>query len=256
MRLPSVDYLATSGSSWLHRASIADKVSLPIAGFGVAAVSSSPLPLVTGYAVLMAVAWSASLPVARIALATILPVPMVGLYAFSHWQGEWSVVAVILAKGMVTVEASLLLMLTTPAPDLLAGPTQWLPAILGNSLVLTYRAVFTLWDRLASVRRAIQVRGGIRHRRVYDLPWDATGTPWVRLPQVGGMIVGMAIIRAIDLGNTYEDALRLRGYRGLMHPTRREGTRRMPAGIFLWGGCALLVGAATAIRLMGWQVAA
>lgn len=255
MRLPSVDHLATSGSSWLHRASVADKVSLPIAGLGVAAVSTTALPLFTGYALLMAVAWSASLPVARIALATILPVPMVGLYALSHWQGEWSVVAVILAKGMVTVEASLLLMLTTPAPDLLAGPTRWLPAILGNSLVLTYRAVFTLWDRLASVRRAIQVRGGIRHRRIYDLPWAASGTPVGRLPQIGGMMVGMAVIRALDLSNTYEDALRLRGYRGLMHPTRRVATRRYPAGLVLWCGCALMVGTAVGIRLMGWDVA-
>ncbi len=255
MRLPSVDYLATSGSSWLHRASAADKVAMPIAGFGVTAVSSSPLPLFTGYVVLMAVAWSASLPVARIALATIFPVPMVGLYAFSHWQGEWSVVAVILAKGMVTVEASLLLMLTTPAPDLLAGPTRWLPAILGNSLVLTYRAVFTLWDRLASVRRAIQVRGGIRHRRGSDFPWDASGTRMIRLPQIGGMIVGMAVIRAIDLSNTYEDALRLRGYRGLMQPTRREATRRFPAGVVLWCGCALMVGSAVGIRLLGWDMA-
>ncbi len=255
MRLPSVDHSATSGSSWLHRASISDKVSLPLTGFGVAAISASPVPLVSVYAVLMIVAWSASLPLARIVMATILPVPMVGLYALSHWQSDWSVIAVILAKGMVTVEASLLLMLTTPAPDLLAGPTRWLPAILSQSLVLTYRAVFTLWDRLASVQRAIQVRGGIRHRRAHGLPWEAYGTPLLRLPQVGGIIVGMAVIRAIDLSATYEDALRLRGYRGLMHPTRRDGARRFPAAFILWGGCASIVGIATAARLMGWDLA-
>jgi energy-coupling factor transporter transmembrane protein EcfT len=188
-------------------------------------------------------------------MATILPVPMVGLYALSHWQSDWSVIAVILAKGMVTVEASLLLMLTTPAPNLLAGPTRWLPAILSQSLVLTYRAVFTLWDRLASVQRAIQVRGGIRHRRAHGFPWEAYGTPLLRLPQVGGIIVGMAVIRAIDLSATYDDALRLRGYRGLMHPTRRDGARRFPAAFILWGGCASIVGIATAARLMGWDLA-
>ena len=107
MRLPSVDHSATSGSSWLHRASISDKVSLPLTGFGVAAISSSPVPLMSVYAVLMIVAWSASLPLARIVMATILPVPMVGLYALSHWQSDWSVIVVILAKGVVTVEASL-----------------------------------------------------------------------------------------------------------------------------------------------------
>ncbi len=251
MRLLSIDHAATSGTSWLHRASIADKVSMPLAAFGVAAISSSPAPLVSFYAVLILVAWSASLPIARIVMATILPVPMVGLYALSQWQSEWSVVAVILAKGMVTVGASLLMVLTTPAPDLLAGPTRWMPAILSQSLVLTYRAVFVLWDRLESVRRAIQVRGGIRHRRTHGLPWDASGTPLVRLPQVGGIVVGTAVIRAIDLSAAYEDGLRLRGYRGLMHPTRRDGVRRFPAGLILWGGCASAVGVATAVRLVG-----
>ena len=99
------------------------------------------------------------------------------------------------------------------------------------------------------------MRGGIRHRRAHGFPWEAYGTPLLRLPRVGGIIVGMAVIRAIDLSATYDDALRLRGYRGLMHPTRRDGARRFPAALILWGGCASFVGIATAVRLMGWDLA-
>ena len=114
---------------------------------------------------------------------------------------------------------------------------------------------FTLWDRLTSIQRAIRVRGGLRHRRSHGLPWVANGSPLLRLPQVGGIILGMAVIRAIDLSGTYDDALRLRGYRGLMHPTRRDGARRFPAAFILWGGCVATVGMATAVRVTAWNLA-
>jgi len=60
----------------------------------------------------------------------------------------------------VTALAGLLVAATTPFPDLLAPATRVLPRVVGDSLVLTYRAVFILAARVESLWLAVRARGG------------------------------------------------------------------------------------------------
>lgn len=221
MRLTSLDRWATSGTSWLHRASPVAKWLLLLAAVVVDVLSRSPWPVLGAYAALLLAAASCRLPVRSLALLSLLPVPLVGLFALSRWHGDPSVVLAIVGKGMLTAQAGLLLAATTPYPDLLAPLTRVLPRVLADSLVLTYRAVFQLLDQVASLRLAIRSRGGFTRRQPGPaFPWDARGTTLRRRFDVAATGTALAVLRSADLSGRLYDVMRLRGYDGRLAPTR------------------------------------
>ena len=108
--------------------------------------------------------------------------PLVGLYALSRWDGTLATPLTIVAKGMVTSLAGLLVAATTPFPDLLALPTRLLPRVVGDSLVLTYRAIFILAGQVETLWLAIRARGGFFRR---PAPGRSPGRPGGRGSRAG-----------------------------------------------------------------------
>src|SRR4029078_10933515 len=97
--------------------------------------SGTPWPVLVAYAGLVASAAPCGVPLRPVLLLSLLPVPLVGLFALSQWHGDPTVVLAIVAKGMLTAFAGVLLAATTPSPDLLAPLTRVLPRVLADSLV-------------------------------------------------------------------------------------------------------------------------
>jgi energy-coupling factor transporter transmembrane protein EcfT len=253
MRVTTFDLWATSGTSWLHRTSALAKWLLIAAAVLVAILSRSPWPLACAYAVLLAAGVSAGLPARTLALLSLLPVPLVGLYALSRWDGSLSGLAVpvtIVGKGMVTSLAGLLAVATTPYPDLLAPLTGVLPRTLADSLVLTYRGIFLLWARAETLWIAVRARGASFVRpRPGALPWAARGTSLRRRVEVAAAGLALATVRGADLSATMYDVMRLRGYQGRLAPARPLGLRTSD-----WRAAALglaLLAPAVATRVAG-----
>ena len=219
MRFSSIDYVATSGHSWLHRTSPLAKWCIVAGAVAAAVVARTPWPLAGCYVALIAAAATCRLPVRTVLVASLLPVPLVGLFALSRWNGDFAVPLAIVAKGMETATAGLLVAYTTPYPQLLAPATRVLPRVVGDSLVLTYRALFILWARIEALLIALRARGGFYSRPAAGaLPWPARGTSLARRVQVGASGAALAVLRSMDLSGRMYDVMRLRGYQGRLAP--------------------------------------
>jgi energy-coupling factor transporter transmembrane protein EcfT len=212
--------LATSGTSWLHRASPLAKWLLLASAVLLAILARSPWPLLGGYLLLLLTVASCRLPLRTFVLASLLPVPMFGLVALSRWNGSLGTPLTIVGKGMVTAMAGMLVAATTPYPDLLAPATRVLPPIVGDSLVLTYRALFILVARVEALWVAIRARGGFYRRpQPGALPWEARGTSWWRRLEIVTAGTALSLLRGVDLSTRLYDVMRLRGYQGKLRPT-------------------------------------
>src|SRR5579883_3044186 len=135
MRVASLDRWACLGASWLHRASPAAKWLLLGSAILVVIVSREPALLFLAYGLLALAAATSGVPLGPLLLASLMPVPLVGLFALSRWAGMLSSLAVpvtIVTKGMVTALAALLIAATTPYPDLLAPLTRVLPPVIAD----------------------------------------------------------------------------------------------------------------------------
>jgi energy-coupling factor transporter transmembrane protein EcfT len=223
-RIAELDRWAAAGTSRLHRASPLAKWLLLLSAVVLAVMASAPWPLLAGYVTLVLVAAASRLPLRALVVASLLPVPLVGLYAVSRWDGTLTTPLSIMGKGMVTAMAGLLVAASTPFHDLLAPATRVLPPVLGDSLVLTYRAIFILAARVEALWLAIRARGGFFRRPAPGaLPWPARGTSVRRRVEVGTMGLALAVLRGADLSTRLYDVMRLRGYRGRLAPARPLG---------------------------------
>jgi energy-coupling factor transporter transmembrane protein EcfT len=215
-----------------------------------AIVSAEPWALLLSYALLALAAATCRLPVRALVLTSLLPVPLVGLFALSRWNGHVDGPLAIVSKGMLTALAGLLVASTTPYPELLAPATRVLPTVLSDSLVLTYRALFILWARLDALWLAIRARGGFfRKPRAGTLPWAAAGTTWRRRAGVAATGTAIAVLRGVDLSGRLYDVMRLRGYQGRLAPdvALRPTLRDWPAVLL----SLALVGTAGVFRTAG-----
>ena len=89
MRIRELDRWAAGGQSWLHRASPAAKWLLLAGAVGLAILGTSPWPLLAGYLALALAGTTCRPPPAPLLLTSLLPVPLVGLYALSRGTGRW-----------------------------------------------------------------------------------------------------------------------------------------------------------------------
>jgi energy-coupling factor transporter transmembrane protein EcfT len=251
-RLGELDRWAAGGRSWLHRASPASKWLLLAGAVGLAIVATSPWPLLAGYLALALAAATCGLPLRPLLLTSLLPVPLVGLYALSRWDGTLATPLTIIGKGVLTSLAGLLVAATTPFPDLLALPTRLLPRVVGDSLVLTYRAIFILAGQVETLWLAIRARGGFFPRPAPGaFPWPARGTGLTRRLNVTTTGLALSVLRGVDLSTRLYDVMRLRGYQGRLAPTRDLSLHPADWRPLLLAGLLVGLGVVARLTLVG-----
>ncbi|MGH2353265.1 MAG: energy-coupling factor transporter transmembrane component T [Chloroflexota bacterium] len=250
MRVADLDRWAAGGTSWLHRASALAKWLVLLSAVLLAILAWTPWALLAGYLALLLAAASCRLPLRPLLVLSLLPVPLVGLYALSRWDGSLATPLTIVSKGMVTAMAGLLVAATTPFPDLLAPATRVLPPVIADSLVLTYRAIFVLAGRVEALWLAIRARGGFFRRPAAGvLPWPARGTSLRRRFEVGTTGAALAVLRGADLSGRLYDVMRLRGYQGRLAPTRALALRRSDWQPLLLAGSLVALGLVARLTL-------
>ena len=182
------------------------------------AVGASILPLALVLALVAAVGQFARVPWRWVFVATVGPTPMVLLYGMSVGHFAAVDMAVAAMRGAVSATGVLVAVAAVPGPTLLATPVRLLPPWAGIALLVTHRSTVLLAARVAGVRRAVRLRGGLP-------AWVSIGSDrprgnglWRRAEALGA-IGGSILLGAIDLGARHGDALRLRG----LPPRRAHG---------------------------------
>lgn len=208
-----IDSSATLGDSWLHRASPITK--LVAFGLLLTAVVVSWNVLVIAFVALLLVAVTVSTRVPRTMAFSLALYPALFalIFAFSAASGLMTGATIVL-KALTAALAAVVLMLTTPYPQVFAPLQRVLPTIVGDALLMTYRSLFLLLEKLSNLVTAIRLRSGFSSRQP------------VRAARATTRALGGLLLYSIDLAQRDHDIMRVRGYEGRLRVTLPRSDNR------------------------------
>ncbi len=199
MRLSAIDASATGGDSWLHGVAPRTKLAALALALGAVIVTWNAFVVASAALTLAAVAGSCRLPGRPLAALAAYPAVFAAVFAFASAPDPLTA-GVIVMKAVTAALAALLVVFTTPYPQVFAPLQRVMPSIVGDSLLMTYRSMFILLEKLGVLVRAVRLRSAGRGPLA-----DARATTRA----LGGLL-----LYALDLAQRDYDIMRLRGYEG------------------------------------------
>lgn len=213
MDIGRVDRIAVQGTSALHRTGPVAKLAA-FALVLVAVVASVNLLLVLAVAVsLLTVAVALRLPLRPLLSLAAYPAFFAALFALAVAPGIIPGMLIV-TKAMTAALAAVLLMLTTPYPQVFAPLQKAVPGVIGDALLMTYRSFFLLLERFEHVFTAARLRAGL------------VGARPARSAMAFTRSLGGVLLYSIDLSQRTYDVMHLRGYDGRLVVSVRRGERR------------------------------
>lgn len=209
MDIAAIDYWANSGAGPLHRSSALGKGAAAAAFIAAVVLATSPFLLAAVYLLLLAGVFVSRLPARRLVVIAAYPTIFALLFAISRWNGGWAEPTVVILKAVTAAQAMVLLITTTPYPDIFAAANRFMPRLLADGLFVTYRSFFLLLKEMDRTVTALKLRGGLRPGRYVENAGNLARA------------IGMLLVRAMDLSERLYAVLRVRGYRGRMVPSSR-----------------------------------
>lgn len=234
MDIRVVDTSAVMGASPAHRAAPWAK----LAGFGLvlaAVVFSTNVLVVAGMALALAAAVPAwRLPGRAVFSLAAYPGIFAALFALAA-APDILTGSLFVAKAVTAALAALLLVFTTPYPQVFAPLQVLVPSVVGDAMLMTYRSLFLLADKFGHLLTAIRLRSGL-----------AKGHP-VRAARATASALGGLLLYSIDLSQREYDVLRVRGYGRRLRVQLPRGDTA--AGGWLLAAAIALFGVSLAVRL-------
>lgn len=196
-----IDHLASAGHSVWHRTSAFAKLLLTALYVALAVWTPSWGVLAALLVTAVVLCASARVP-ARLAIAAAsTPLLFSLIFVLAHLSHDWDEPLVLIARPMVASLTAVWLVSTTPYPDLFAPLSRVLPRGVGDSLFLTYRAVFALLERVERLWTALRLRG-------------AMARPLRERFLLLGEGVGTVVVSGFDRSQRLYQVMQLRGHSG------------------------------------------
>src|SRR4029079_19057955 len=125
---------------------------------GVAVLSPDPRVLAVAHATGWLLVATSGLPWRVGRAAASYAILFSALCVVARWDGTWLTPLVLLARPLTAGLLATWLVGTTPYPDLVPAIARVLPRPAGDSLFLTYLALFALLQRADRLWRALRLR--------------------------------------------------------------------------------------------------
>jgi len=213
MRIAIVDESATLGTSLLHRASPVAKVIAFVLVLA-AVIANANVLVIGGIALVLASAMIACrLPLKQITLLAAYPAFFALVFGFGTASPPLTA-ALFAMKAVTAALAALLLIFTTPYPQVFAPVQRVVPGIVGDAMLMTYRSVFLLLEKFNHLMIAVRLRAGLSGRKP------------VRSARATIHALGGLLLYAFDLSQRDYDVMRLRGYEGRIRAKLPPSTSR------------------------------
>ncbi len=155
---------------------------------------------------LVAVIVALRLPWRPMLLLALYPGIFGAIYAFAAATDPLSAMLIIL-KAVTAALVAVLLMFTTPYPQVFAPVQRVLPAVIGDALLMTYRSLFLLLEKFGHTLTAVRLRAGF------------VGVNPIRSAATITRSLGGVLLYSIDLSQRTHDVMYLRGYDGRLAVT-------------------------------------
>jgi cobalt/nickel transport system permease protein len=196
-----IDFLASAGRSPWHRASALTKLLLTTLYVALAVVTPSWGVLAVLLVTALGLCLSAQVPGRLMLAAATTPFLFSLIFVSAHFRADWDDPLILFARPIVASLTAVWLVSTTPYPDLFAPLSRVLPRGLGDSLFLTYRAVFALLSRVARMWTALRLRGALARPMSQRFP-------------LLGEAVGTVVLSGFDRSQRLYQVMQMRGHSG------------------------------------------
>lgn len=230
MDLSVVDASATRGGSPLHRASPRAKLAAFALVLAAVVVNDNVLVVAAVALALAAAAVASRLPARAVLGLAAYPAVFAAIFA---WAADAGLLggSLMVAKAVTAALAAVLLMFTTPYPQVFAPLQSRMPLVVGDAMLVTYRSLFLLFGKFASLLRAVRLRAGLTPRHP------------LRSARVTTAALGGLLLFAFDLSQRDYDVMRLRGYEGRLRAYMPRSTSRTRDAAVLAAAAVLLAAA-------------
>jgi len=202
MDVAIIDYYANHGESFLHKAKALWKMVFTALVIASIILTNEFYILLGIYIILVTIAVWTRLPVSKIITIATYPAIFALIFAFAIWNGSWLRAGVILLKALAAALTMVLLIVTTPYPDVFNTLRPFLPRIIAEGLFVTYRSVFILLELTDELIKGLKVRGGITRRK------------YLRNIRNFSSGIGLLLVKGFDFSEKFYGIMNVRGYGG------------------------------------------
>lgn len=200
MDLYYIDYISTSGKSWLYRIPVGIKMIFLAGLIGV--LLWLRFIWITG-AILCAVILIAALgrlPMRLFLVLMFYPTVFLIVIFLSTTGLNYYSVLLLLLRVLAITGAVVAFLLSTSYPKIFGAFSRVLPGVLVAAFFFTYRSIFLISQSVNDIRIALHLRGGI--------DWKRPGSSLRNF----GQALGHLLIHIIDSSGRKADSLRIRGF--------------------------------------------
>jgi cobalt/nickel transport system permease protein len=202
MDVAIIDYYANHGKSFLHKAKAFWKIMFTALIIASIIIANEFYLLLGIYIALVTIAIWTKLPVTKILTIAAYPAIFALIFALASWNGSWLRAGVIMLKALSAALTMVILIVTTPYPDIFNVIRPIVPKIIAEGLFVTYRSVFILLELTDGLIKGLKIRGGITRRKyINNVKNFSSG-------------IGLLLVRGFDFSEKFYGVMNVRGYDG------------------------------------------
>ena len=202
MDVTLIDYYANHGTSFLHRAGAYSKILFVTLLVASVIITREFYMLLGIYVTLLILALWTRLPLLKIIAISIYPTIFTLLFVIASWDGSWLKAGVVMLKALSAALTMVILISTTPYPDVFNVVRPLLPGIIAEGLFIAYRSLFILLKLTDDLIKGLSIRGGLKKRRyANNIKNFSSG-------------ISLLLVRGFDMSEKLYGVMNLRGYKG------------------------------------------
>lgn len=202
MHIAEIDQLSINGNSPLHQSKVIAKMILSASLIASIILTDNLLKLGLLMGVVLLLIYLGKVPMGQVGHLVIYPIVFSLFFAILQFQQSWLLGSIVLLKAVGSALTMLILITTTPYVDIFGFLSLFMPGLLVDIFLFTYRSLFILIDQIENLLTSMRLRGGYRSLN-----------PFFNLKNLAGAL-GILIIRSFEMAERMFRIYSLRGYQG------------------------------------------
>lgn len=200
--LAEIDSISIRGKSLCHNLKAVSKMIFALFVLIAVVVSDSIIHIGGIMLILMGILIFSKIPLKTVGGLILYPVFFSLLFALIMMQQSFEAGIIVIFKAVGAALNMILLITTTSYVDIFKVLSLFLPKILVDIFLFTYRSLFIFIDQIGNLIKNMRLRGGYRAFNIFS-----------NLKNVAGAL-GIMVIHSIDMSNRMYQIFSLRGYSG------------------------------------------
>lgn len=200
--LAEIDNISITGNSVIHNLKAVSKMIFALFILISIVVSDSIVHIGGIMLILIGILVFSRIPLKTVGVLVLYPAFFSLVFALIMMQQSFEHGLIVIFKAVGAALNMILLITTTSYVDIFRVLSLFLPKLLVDIFLFTYRALFIFFDQIENLIKSMRLRGGYRAFNIF-----------ANLKNVAGAI-GVMVIHSIDMSNRMYQIFSLRGYSG------------------------------------------